>query len=150
MIRDMKTVVVVKISSFFSLTFSIVRDSQSEILQLSSEELNTNGQNNISMNQRRSLNGLENDDLIFQTIQQRINQLKQKKQKTFLNKRLTDLKIKKTCHFISSLIFNVFIGFSDLRRETAELDSLLKRELWHIVSIISKYKKEFYEKLCFF
>ena len=72
---------------------------------------------------------MKNDDLIFQTIQQHINQLEQKKQKTFLNKRLTDLKIEKIRGFISSFIFNVFIGFFDLRRETAELDLLLKHEL---------------------
>ena len=150
MIYNMKTIVIVKILSFFSSTFLIMWNSQSEIFQPSSEELNTNGRNDISTDQRRSLNGSENDDLIFQTIQQRINQLKQKKQKTFLNKRLIDLKIEKICNFILSFIFNVFIEFSDLRRETAELDSLLKRELWHIVSIILKYKKKFYEKLRFF
>ena len=93
---------------------------------------------------------MENDDLIFQTIQQRINQLEQKKQKTFLNKRLTDLKIEKICDFISSLTFNAFIGFSGLRRETTELDSLLKRESWHTVPTILKYKKKFYEELRFF
>ena len=72
---------------------------------------------------------MNNDDLTFQTIQQRINQLKQKKQKTILNKHLIDLKIEKICDFISSFIFNVFIGFFDLRCETAELDSLLKHKL---------------------
>ena len=108
MIRDIKTTVVVKVSSFSSSISS---------------------QNDISTNQRRSLNGSENDDLIFQTIKQRINQLKQEKQKAFLNKRLIHLKIKKTRGFISSFIFNVFIGFFDLRRETAELDLLLKHEL---------------------
>ena len=129
MIRDIKTTVVVKVSSFSSSISS---------------------QNDISTNQRRSLNGSENDDLIFQTIKQRINQLKQEKQKAFLNKRLIHLKIKKTRGFISSFIFNVFIGFFDLRRETAELYSLLKHESWHIVPIISKYKKKFYENLRFF
>ena len=129
MIHDIKTIVAVKISSFSSSTLSIMRNNQSEILQPLSEKLNTNGQNDIPTDQRRSLSGLENDDLTFQTIQQHINQLKQKKQKTFLNKHLIDLKIEKICDFISSFIFNVFIGFSGLRRETAELDSLLKREL---------------------
>ena len=80
------------------------------------------------MDQRRSLSELKNDDLIFQIIQQHINQLKQKKQKTLLSKHLIDLKIEKIGEFISSFIFNVFIGFFDLRRETAELDLLLKRE----------------------
>ena len=93
---------------------------------------------------------MKNDDLTFQIIQQHINQLKQKKQKTFLNKHLIDLKIEKICDFISSFISNVFIKSFGLRRETAELNSLLKRELWHTVSIIPKYKKEFYEKLRFF
>ena len=128
MIHDIKTIVAVKISSFSSSTLSIMRNNQSEILQPLSEKLNTNGQNDIPTDQRRSLSGLENDDLTFQTIQQHINQLKQKKQKTFLNKHLIDLKIEKICDFISSFIFNVFIGFFDLRRETAELDSLLKHE----------------------
>ena len=143
-------IVVVKISSSFSSAFSIMWDNQSEILQSLSKELDTNDWNGISTDQWRSLNGLKNDDLTFQTIQQRINQLEQKKQKAFLNKRLIDLKVEKVRDFISSFIFNVFIGFSGLRRETAKLNSLLKRELWHIVSIIPKYKKEFYEKLHFF
>ena len=142
MIHSMKTAVVVKISSFFSSIFSIMWNNQSEIFQPPSEKLNTNGQNNIFTNQWWSLNELENDDLTFQTIQQHINQLKQKKQKTFLNKHLIDLKIEKTRDFISSFISNVFIGFSDLRCETAELDSLLKHESWHIVPIIPKYKKK--------
>ena len=68
----------------------------------------------------------------------------------FLNKRLINLKVEKTRGFISSFIFNVFIRFSDLRRETAELDSLLKHESWHTVPIISKYKEKCYEKLRFF
>ena len=79
MIHGMKTAVVVEISSFFSLPFSIMRNNQSEILQPFSKKLDTNGQNDISTNQRRSLSGLKNDDLIFQTIQQHLNQLKQKK-----------------------------------------------------------------------
>ena len=128
MIHDTKTTAAVKISSFSSSIFPIMRNSQSETLQPPPKKLNTNGRNGIPTNQRRSLNGLKNDDLTFQTIQQRINQLEQKKQKTFLNKHLTDLKIKKTCDFISSFISNVFIGFSDLRRETTKLDSLLKHE----------------------
>ena len=128
MIHDIKTIVAVKISSFSSSTLSIMRNNQSEILQPLSEKLNTNGQNDIPTDQRRSLSGLENDDLTFQTIQQHINQLKQKKQKTFLNKRLIDLKAEKVRGFISSFISNVFIGFSDLRREKTKLDSLLKHE----------------------
>ena len=150
MIHDIKMIVVVKISLFFSLTFSIMWNSQSEILQPLSKKLDTNDWNNISTDQRQLLNELKNDDLTFQTIQQRINQLEQKKQKAFLNKRLINFKIEKIYGFILSFIFNVFIGFFDLRRETAKLDSLLKHESWHIVSIIPKYKKKFYEKLCFF
>ena len=150
MIHNMKTTVVVKISSFFSSVFSIMRNSQSKILQFLSEKLDTNGRNGIFTNQWWLLDELKNDDLTFQIIQQHINQLKQKKQKAFLNNHLIDLKVKKTRDFISSFIFNIFIGFSGLCCETAELDSLLKRESWHIVSIISKYKKEFYEKLRFF
>ena len=150
MIHNIKTIVVVKTSSFFSSVFLIMWNSQSEIFQPSSKKLDTNGWNGISTNQWRSLNGLKNDDLIFQIIQQRINQFEQKKQKAFLNKHLIDLKIEKICGFISSFISNVFIGFFDLRRETAELDLLLKRESWHIVPIISKYKKKFYEELHFF
>ena len=122
-------IVTVEILSFSSSAFPIMRNNQSEILQPPSKKLNTNGRNDISTNQRRSLNELKNDDLTFQTIQQRINQLEQKKQKTFLNKHLINLKIEKTCDFISLFIFNVFIRFFDLCCETAELDSLLKREL---------------------
>ena len=128
-IHDIKMIIIVKISSFFSLIFSIMRDNQSKTFQPFSKKLNTNGRNDISTDQRRSLNELKNDDLIFQIIQQRINQLEQKKQKAFLNKRLVDLKIEKTRCFISSFIFNVSIGFFDLCRETTELDLLLKREL---------------------
>ena len=46
----------------------------------------------------------------------------------FLNKRLIDLKAEKVSDSISSFIFNVFIEFFGLRRETAKLDSLLKHK----------------------
>ena len=86
MIRDIKIFIIIKILSSSSSIFSIMRNNHSEIFQLLSEELNTNGQNNTPTNQRRSLNGSEDDDFTLQIIQQRINQLKQKKPKTFLNK----------------------------------------------------------------
>ena len=50
MIRDMKTTDIIKISSFFSSIFPVMRNSQSEIFQLPSKELDTNDQNDISTN----------------------------------------------------------------------------------------------------